>query len=148
MATWQKSGFHEMNQKKKSGAFPEKSGWLLPYIFSSSCHRKSQVAPSKLLFMVQIKGTIEETLCLKLANKTLYHLKENQNNWIGRQENSNLSWHSFTCLLCSVHLLFYLKGLSQENPDNNIIHQPQIMWSMWPILHWFFVLLFYNSAQK
>ena len=33
----------------------KKSGWLLPYIFSSSCPRKSQEAPSKSLFRVQIK---------------------------------------------------------------------------------------------
>jgi hypothetical protein len=46
--------------EKKSGASPEKNlggCYLLPYIFSSLCPRKSQVAPSKSLFRVQIKGT-------------------------------------------------------------------------------------------
>jgi hypothetical protein len=37
---WQpekKLGFIKVNQKQKSGACPEKFGWLLPFVFSSSC---------------------------------------------------------------------------------------------------------------
>ena len=57
VATWEKAGFHKVNQKNKSGACPEKnlSRVVATLYYISSCPRKSQVAPSKSLFRVQIK---------------------------------------------------------------------------------------------
>ena len=47
-------------KSEKSGCLPPKqSGQLLHYIVSSSCPRKSQVAPSKSLLRVQINGAID-----------------------------------------------------------------------------------------
>ena len=54
-----KAGFHKVNQKKnRVPAQKKKSGWLLPYNFSRSCPKKSQVAPTKSLSRVQIKQAV------------------------------------------------------------------------------------------
>ena len=70
LASGEKAGFHKVYQKNKT----KKSGWLLTFIFSSSCFKKPQVAPSKSLFRVQINGAFDNVLKVDLAQIKHYKI--------------------------------------------------------------------------
>ena len=57
VATWGKAGFQKVNKKNRVAA-EKKSWWMLPNIFSSSCPRKSQVAPSNHFSRCRLKGRV------------------------------------------------------------------------------------------
>jgi hypothetical protein len=73
------------------GACPEKKIWVVATLyFSSSCPRKSQMAPSKSLYRVRLKGRVFASIDIT----KYYHFFRDQNNRITTyRRNDSDSFH-------------------------------------------------------